>query len=168
MAYATYVREVILGGLLLDPESDDQVGDAIEMHTTTGAMGARVDPYVHTMHTFKSVSGGTARQQKCVLCLKSGRKTKTAFYCGLCATTASREELRQPTKHAYCMGSQHQCFARHIAACFQFQQQHDQDVPSRDQAEPHMPAGTTVAGPTYVTSHPKRQRRGKKRQPYTE
>ena len=98
---------MILGGLLLNLDSDDEVGDAINRHTTMSAIGTRVDPYVHPLHTFKKAGEGTACQKKCVLCLKNGRWTKTAYYCELCATTASQEELHQPTKHAYCIGGEH-------------------------------------------------------------
>jgi hypothetical protein len=75
-----------------------------------------IDPYAHTMHRFSDAN--LHRQQKCVLCLKEGRITQTAYYCSLCCLTQVKEEDRKPSKHAYCLNKAHQCFARHTAAAY--------------------------------------------------
>ena len=158
-AHAEYVRSIILGGLFPHPADEVAAGEPVE--SLSGTRSSRVDPYVHTMYTFKEVGGGIARQQRCVLCIAEKKKTKslTAFYCGLCATTAIREEERKPTKHAYCVDSKRQCFTRHIAACFRFQSCHNQ-IPQRNEARP-LAATSSVAGPMFVYQSPKKNRRGK-------
>jgi hypothetical protein len=70
------------------------------------------------MQKFKDVDG-VGRQQRCVTCNAEGRmKTQTSVYCGLCTITANKETDRKPTRHAYCLDANFQCFSRHIAACY--------------------------------------------------
>jgi len=161
-AHAQYMHEIILGGLLLSPEVAAAAGNPIKMHMTISQMGTRINPYVHTMQSFATVGGGTAWQQWCVLCLKEGRGKKlTTFYCGLCATTATTDEHHKPMKHAYCISSDHQCFAHHVAASFHYQTYHG-EVGTRADTESMIHAGS-IAGPSYIQGHPRRAHRGKKR-----
>ena len=78
-----------------------------------------IDPYVHAMHRCTDPVTGIQRQQRCVMCNAEGRRTNTSFYCSLCTLTANRECDRKPSKHSYCIKSEHNCFARHIAFCYQ-------------------------------------------------
>ena len=160
-AYSEYIRDIILGGLLQQPDNAAAAGDPVEMHAVMSTRGSQIDPYVHTMHSFATVGGGIARQQCCVLCHKEGRKKLTTFYCGLCVTTATQEEDRKPTKHAYCMDANHQCFARHVAACFHCQSYRG-EIASRNEAR-LVPTNVAIAGPSYVNMNPRRMRRGKKK-----
>ena len=71
------------------------------------------------MHRCTDPVTGIQRQQRCVMCNAEGRRTNTSFYCSLCTLTANRECDRKPSKHSYCIKSEHNCFARHIAFCYQ-------------------------------------------------
>ena len=53
------------------------------------------------------------------MCIDEGRKTMTGYYCSLCTVTANREQDRKPSKHAYCMKPEFNCYSRHIALCYQ-------------------------------------------------
>ena len=77
-----------------------------------------IDPYVHTMHRFADRDVGCVRQQRCVMCHQEGRRQTTTFYCSLCTVTANKESDRKPSKHAYCIKPEYNCFARHIAQCY--------------------------------------------------
>ena len=160
-AHAQYVRDIILGGLLESPADVAAAGNPVEMHGVSSTRGSQIDPYVHSMHSFSNVGGGVARQQRCVLCLKEGRRKLTAIYCGLCVTTAARDEERKPTKHAYCTDANRQCFARHVAACYRCQAYRG-EIASRAEARTMIQPDVAFAGPAYVTAHPKRMRRGKR------
>ena len=77
-----------------------------------------IDPYVHTMHRLADKDAGCIRQQRCVMCNAEGRRQNTSFYCSLCTVTANKESERKPSKHAYCIKPEFNCFARHIAQCY--------------------------------------------------
>ena len=77
-----------------------------------------IDPYVHTMQRCSDQHTGQARQQRCVMCNKEGRRSMTSFYCSLCCITANREEDRKPSKHSYCIKPEFNCFSRHVAKCY--------------------------------------------------
>ena len=82
-----------------------------------------IDPYVHTMQRFSDAVAGACRQQRCVMCYHEGRQTKTSMYCSLCTLTATRECDRKPSRHAYCINVEHNCFSRHIAKCYKHMNQ---------------------------------------------
>ena len=77
-----------------------------------------IDPYVHTMHRLADEDAGCVRQQRCVMCNGEGRRQNTSYYCSLCTVTANKESERKPSKHAYCIKPEYNCFARHIAQCY--------------------------------------------------
>jgi hypothetical protein len=141
---ASFTREVILGGLFqplagggtpvqvqqqnnnaqrnqrMEPETLGAVVVGAQRRDTLPCTidSSAIDPYVHTMQKFKDVDG-VGRQQRCVTCNAEGRmKTQTSVYCGLCTITANKETDRKPTRHAYCLDANFQCFSRHIAACY--------------------------------------------------
>lgn len=142
---ASFTREVILGGLFeplagggtpvqVQQQNNNARPNQRTEPETLGAVvvgggqrrdtlpctidSSAIDPYVHTMQKFKDVDG-VGRQQRCVTCNAEGRmKTQTSVYCGLCTITANKETDRKPTRHAYCLDANFQCFSRHIAACY--------------------------------------------------
>ena len=77
-----------------------------------------IDPYVHTLQRCADEVSGVQRQQRCVMCISENRRTMTAFYCSLCCIIANRDEERKPSKHAYCIKTEYNCFSRHIAKCY--------------------------------------------------
>ena len=77
-----------------------------------------IDPYVHTMQRCGDMHSGQTRQQRCVMCNAEGRRRTTSYYCSLCCITANREEDRRPSKHAYCISTEYNCFSRHVAKCY--------------------------------------------------
>ena len=160
--HGRYICDIILGGLLEPPETAAAAGDPIEMHVAANDVGQPIDPYVHTIHSFASIGGGTQWQQWCILCLKEGKGLQvTTFYCGLCATTVTWMEEWKPTKHAYCIDSRRQCFSHHIAACFHYQSYHGV-IPMRSNSSTMIHDGA-VAGPQYMPGNLRRKRRGVKR-----
>ena len=78
-----------------------------------------IDPYVHTMQRHADCLAGGNQQQRCVMCYEEGRNTRTSYYCTLCTLTANKETDRKASKHSYCINQKYNCFACHIAKCYQ-------------------------------------------------
>ena len=123
----------------------------------------QIDPFVHTLQKFPAVDGA-GKQQRCVQCIADGvkRPKYTSYYCGLCTVTASRNCERRPSKHAYCIASDRQCFSRHIAACYQHITNTGR-VAQRAHATTQEAGEVCIAGPVILDGPPSTRKRKRSR-----
>ena len=174
MSLSEFTRKIILGGLFVTvgnggPVGAPEGGDAgmrqrnafLENNIVQNIDEQAIDPFVHTMQKLSEVEGGS-RQQRCVMCIADGVKpaTYTSYYCGLCVITAVRENERRPSKHAYCINVDRQCFTRHVASCYKHMNEQG-TVAQRHNAR--RKTNVTIAGPVILRGPPKRRRMMRKR-----
>ena len=107
-----------INGSVVPPQNRFAIGVGAVTPSTQLIDQLAIDPYVHTMQRCADELSGVNRQQRCVMCIDEGRRTMTAYYCSLCTVTANREQDRRASKHAYCIKSEYNCYARHVAKCY--------------------------------------------------